>query len=386
MAAPLLYVTISVAAALFALLYRDALSLAVLILAVSMPIVQWIMLQCMKRGLRFRLEQPVPAQAKHLNFPVVVQIKSHSRLPISGAELTLTFRNILDDQLQTCTVRVPIQPDNTESISLQYSSEYCGIFRIELETVCLYDYFRLFHVRLHPRCAAEILILPELSEGKLSLTLPSRECSEGFAFSKSRPGDDCSEIFDLRDYRSGDRPNRIHWKLSTKQEQLIVREYSLPVSHTVLLLADPVQKSLPSLDALLEAYCSVASFLTDQEAVFQLGWQEQGALELFTIASPEDLAIGMGRLFRMPIPKQAQAEALLASITFPCPRILLVTNQLDDETVQALLSFRTAQNDADLRISVLYVVEEDVPLPQLPQPLELIPICGTLAEAGPIII
>ena len=48
-------------------------------------------------------------------------------------------------------------------------------------------------------------------------------------FSTYKKGDDPSEIFDIREYADGDKIQRIHWKLSSKTGDLMVKEGSLPL-------------------------------------------------------------------------------------------------------------------------------------------------------------
>ena len=65
---------------------------------------------------------------------------------------------------------------------------------------------------------------------------------ESFRYSGSRPGDDPGETYDIREYRSGDSIRQIHWKLSGKLDDIMIREKSFPVDDTVLILAEPYLK------------------------------------------------------------------------------------------------------------------------------------------------
>ena len=57
-------------------------------------------------------------------------------------------------------------------------------------------------------------------------------------YSKTSKGDDPSEIFDIHEYHDGDKINRIHWKLTAKQDKTMVKDYSLPISNSIVLMAD----------------------------------------------------------------------------------------------------------------------------------------------------
>ena len=52
------------------------------------------------------------------------------------------------------------------------------------------------------------------------------------------PGNDFSEIYSLRGYEPGDDVKRIHWKLTEKTDEVLVREGSRPQEDEVLLYWD----------------------------------------------------------------------------------------------------------------------------------------------------
>ncbi|MCI9164258.1 MAG: DUF58 domain-containing protein [Lachnospiraceae bacterium] len=61
----------------------------------------------------------------------------------------------------------------------------------------------------------------------------------GDIYDGKKSGTDVSEVFGLREYREGDPLQGIHWKLSGKMQQLIVREFGRPVNYHTLLLLSP---------------------------------------------------------------------------------------------------------------------------------------------------
>lgn len=45
-----------------------------------------------------------------------------------------------------------------------------------------------------------------------------------FPLFRKPPGDDPGETYDIREYRSGDSIRQIHWKLSGKLDDIMIRE------------------------------------------------------------------------------------------------------------------------------------------------------------------
>jgi hypothetical protein len=81
-------------------------------------------------------------------------------------------------------------------------------------------------------------------------------------YSQSRAGGDPSEVFALREYRDGDMQNRIHWKLSSRSDEFIVKEPSEQVNSRVLIIPDlPSCKTDADADGVLDVFASISYFL-----------------------------------------------------------------------------------------------------------------------------
>lgn len=101
---------------------------------------------------------------------------------------------------------------------------FCGVYRVSCVEIWVYDCFGLFAKKPKDLPTADILVLPERIGERFSMekeTLSSKEDT----YSDPNAGHDVSEIKELREYREGDVLSKVHWKLSTKSEELIVKEY-----------------------------------------------------------------------------------------------------------------------------------------------------------------
>ena len=76
-----------------------------------------------------------------------------------------------------------------------------------------------------------------------------------------RLGDDPGETYDIRSYMPGDNIRQIHWKLTGKLDDVMIREKSYPVDDTVLLLAESFQKDRNPLRAEAAAEVFAAAFI-----------------------------------------------------------------------------------------------------------------------------
>lgn len=99
-------------------------------------------------------------------------------------------------------------------------------------------------------------------------------------YSKTSKGDDPSEIFDIHEYHDGDKINRIHWKLTAKQDKTMVKDYSLPISNSIVLMADlnldtNIDDYMLVYDTLVEAIASISYYLIENDTPHKVVWYDK---------------------------------------------------------------------------------------------------------------
>lgn len=126
---------------------------------------------------------------------------------------------------------------------------------------------------------------------------------DGSLYSTVKAGFDRSEIFSVREYREGDRISGIHWKLTNKIDTVMVREGSLPIKNSLLILmetcfgqdeADLKGRSQRTVTAVL----SLSESLVDEGIGHHIGWwdSESQEMKLYEIGRIEDLMDILGQL------------------------------------------------------------------------------------------
>jgi uncharacterized protein (DUF58 family) len=142
----------------------------------------------------------------------------------------------------------------------QICPKHAGNYIFEVEKIRIYDMTGLFHINRKINRSAHLQILPELIGVEVRVSERTRNFyGEAETYDDFRPGDDASETFEIRSFRAGDRMQSVHWKLSAKSEELLVRENSQPLACAVVLFLDRGQKRYSAGTA--ECFLSVAANL-----------------------------------------------------------------------------------------------------------------------------
>ena len=153
----------------------------------------------------------------------------------------------------------------TESDNL-FPCPHVGMCSLGLERVIIGDCFGLFSLRHTVR--DPLLLLTVLPNPRSVSPIPTSP-GEGEDVSSQRAQADRTTPEDIRTWQDGDDMKRVHWKLSMRKQQLMVRTYETPQRPDALVLVDlapPPQSGAArsnAIDALTETCAGVLKILLD---------------------------------------------------------------------------------------------------------------------------
>ncbi|MCD8188229.1 MAG: DUF58 domain-containing protein [Ruminococcus sp.] len=265
-----MFIFLIVISAAFYVLYVWDFSLVLLIVVIALPVLMFIMTLITKKLITVSLNVKETTAAKNELFDIQLSISNRSIFPVAKAEAFIEYYNIFNNQINYFEIHFPIQQRNSQLMTFQLESKFCGIINISTAEINIYDPLRIFKFRIGKNIGDDIVILPEGHSISACLGSCDMSSDESTAFSEHRAGDDPSEIFDLRGFVDGDKLNRVHWKLSSKSDELIVKDFGMPIdSRTALFLnlrcSENSEYTLPIYDTLIEALVSLSQFLIENE-------------------------------------------------------------------------------------------------------------------------
>jgi len=273
----LLFIVLIIICAVFYVMYIWNFALVLLIIISALPVVMFVTTLITKHLMEVSFSVKNETAPKNENFPVQIRIKNRSIFPIGKAEAHIEYYNVFNNQINTFELYMPIQAMNSQSVTFQLSSKFCGIVKIKCACIYISDPLRIFKFKTGKNMQSEIAVLPEGHEISGSVCCSDRINEESLVFSETKAGDDPSEVFDLRDYHAGDKLNRIHWKLSSKKDEFIVKDYSLPVDIPATLFLnlrcyEDSKYTLPVFDTLIETLVSVSQFMLENERIHSIAY------------------------------------------------------------------------------------------------------------------
>ena len=181
---------------------------------------------------------------------ILVEVESRNDMFGVSVHKHLLF-DLADDQ-QEYTIGVPLV--------------WCGKVTFRCISVQVRDMFGLFSSRAKPFTEICTVAYPHHVRVSTELSSATVGATRNDGVMQNRKGSDASEMFDIRDYVPGDDIRTIHWKLSGKTDEMIVRQASDPSHYNIALLPDFGRSHLagPEAQQELNAAVAIASAIAGQ--------------------------------------------------------------------------------------------------------------------------
>lgn len=302
-----LYFLFVVAALYLAIMY-DQHSLSVLLLfAVLLPAVSFLHLRYSRKRLACRWygqSRTVP-KGEPLSFGVMLLSKSGFAGGLFALELE--SREAFNGQSRKQRFQGVLLGQSRRELRLRIDAVHCGVTQVRICSAKLYDWLRLFSVTLHAaKEPLELTVLPKLHLVEQAPVRANPYAMSGEeVYSAHRAGDDPAELFGVREYLPGDKLNRAHWKLTAKQDALMMKELGLPLDCSTVILTELYDSdgvnAVAEYEATIEAALSVSAKLLEEGRMHYLAWYqpENGSESRLRVESEEQLYEAMGCLLRV---------------------------------------------------------------------------------------
>ncbi len=160
------------------------------------------------------------------------------------------------------TLRLNGLPGKEQKLTLNFHAAHVGVTSPGVKKIVISDLLGMFTVEKLPQVqGGELIVLPlPFDVGALTYA-----AGDSGTESMARASEDVTSPADVRAYQPGDAMKKIHWKLSVRKQELMVRRFEAPVMPDALVLLDcsrppktaDENAQLDLRDALLETAASV---------------------------------------------------------------------------------------------------------------------------------
>ena len=163
---------------------------------------------------------------------VLLELQCKFFLPPEAWSITVEEKNLFTNQSGSPQI-IKTGGMNKLTKSFHPDTTRLGTIRYRIKKARIYDYLGLFPIPVRRSGAAEFTVLPNIERPNPE---PELDDPSTLHFKPKPLG--FSEEHELREYREGDPLNLVHWKLSGKMDELIIREPQEVIRKKIVLSAD----------------------------------------------------------------------------------------------------------------------------------------------------
>lgn len=164
-----------------------------------------------------------------------IEVQNKSIAPIGRCSIKVSFTNLTTGENRQQWLRQPLARGTNQIALPEWELGY-GVWKISLKRMRIYDWWKFWSLPGKKPKPIEFIQLPRQYDiragGGISEHDPMWESTEYHPY---KSGSDSSYTREIREYRPGDRLSNIHWKLSAKRDELLVKEYGLPLGCGLLV-------------------------------------------------------------------------------------------------------------------------------------------------------
>ena len=282
---------------IFFLCYKMWVSWILLLVVLMVPVLSLVMSIIASRTMKFRSDSQTS---------VLIGTPTSLNITTSGLASYFSFCRVkmtVTDHMTGAVKKHVFEIHDNGTSKIPIDTKHCGSYSYWLTWLSVYDLFGLFHINTNLNKNNEIFVKPVPS---IPERMPNMFGFKAKNLRKSKQPS--SEIYDIREYQIGDPLRTIHWKMSAKKDELLVKE---PLEeyggHSRVLLKLTADRD--ELDLHLGQIVFTSKFFLERETAHRIRIIPPDRGEVaFEIESENDLERAITNILRMRIPKESPVK------------------------------------------------------------------------------
>lgn len=258
-----------------ALMYLNASLIMVCYMEAALCIAAFIYLMFCKIALKTSIKIPVGISEIGRENIIKINIKNRSRLPVVRLKACLVVHETIKGTKKKYNMKLDKVMHGKNEYVKKLAFAEAGNYEVILKKIRVYDMTGLMSWAIPVKKSSTVQIMPKIHDMPVRLSLAVKNFyGESDVYDEQNPGHDNSELFKVREYQKGDRLQNVHWKMTAKHDELMVKEHSLPKACPVVFLLDNKagRGSRKTATAYIEAAVSMAFSIMDAGCAHYIAW------------------------------------------------------------------------------------------------------------------
>lgn len=264
------------------LLFHSYLNFLFLIALLIFPVFSVYGAYKVRSSFAIEILTPLESMKKSEEFLLRVVLHNPTCFPLLNATLVLEVENAFYGETGEHFLNIPVRAGKDTEIQYPIVMDYSGRFCVSAKSVRFADLLGICELNAELKERAECLILPSgeprnQEAGHIYINGVTE------AMESKEKGYDFSDVSGIREYIPGDKLQNIHWKLSMKKDELMVKERVSVSAMQLHVLVELVNDDRMRADAILDLADSVTKSFVAQNLPFTVYYYSSNLQELQSV-------------------------------------------------------------------------------------------------------
>ncbi len=245
-----------------------------------------------------------------LNVKISVTYTGH--IPLMNCMINFNYENLFYPHDIPQEFVFPSEARKTGEFTLPFSVTKAGMIQISISALNVTDYLHLYTFTRPLTETIEIPVVPHdipappYPKKRVAASTTDGDPSEIY----TTGGERSQDVRELREYRAGDRLKDVHWKLTAKTDELMVREFE-EIKELYYLIIPILNKPSPDentaandvLQDTLEVFLSIGKDLIKEKEPYSVAIfsSNDNTFDYKLVTTEEDLYSALFKLYKCPI-------------------------------------------------------------------------------------
>lgn len=261
----IVYILLALVCIAFSMIYMSKVTAVIMFVVLIYPVMAAVFTAIQLIFVKASFESARIVSEKNLPFEYYINISNGIFLPCSPLEMTCRMPDLDGGLFGEKRVYVSLPPFGKARLAIEGKHLYRGSYSCTIEKIAVVDPLRIIRISKRSKNQLSMVFVPRRltledivsdSVGEQNFTRPNPVTFEKEDFSH------------VRDYRDGDVMQMVHWKLTAKVDQLMIKHYDSINDRCALVLCD---WSGMETDVLLKTDTIIETALAFVQAALDMG-------------------------------------------------------------------------------------------------------------------
>lgn len=231
----ILYILLVLVCFAFSMIYRSGITAVILVIVLAYPVIAAILTTAELIFVKAEFPEKRLTAEKNTPFEYYVGVKNGSIFPCAPMEIVCLLPDSDTAVFSERRVYVSLSPFSSARLAIEGRHQYRGCYSARIQKISVVDPLRIIRISKKSSDSMVMVFLPRrISLDDLTSTAVSDE-------DHSQPSpftNDKEDFSHVREYRIGDVMQLVHWKLTAKSDELMIKQFDSIHDRRAFILCD----------------------------------------------------------------------------------------------------------------------------------------------------